>query len=590
FLVNAYTTGSQTEGRIAMTGDGRFVVVWTSYPQDGSLQGVFGRRFGPSGNPLGAEFQVNTITTGAQYAPAVDVARDGSFVVAWLQSDGSDQGVFAQRFDAAGTRVGSELQVNTFTTNRQRTPAVSTNERGDFVVVWESFLQDGSVQGIFGQRFDRNGTRVGGEFQVNAYTTGLQWNAHVDADEVGNFTVAWGSLAQDGDSFGVYAQRFGGILFTALGLDATPTLGPYRAPFASDGNGVLEPGEVVTVETSWTNVSGLAQTLTGFVSSFTGPPGPTYSVPDAFADFGVIPHGATVSCAVTGDCYRLGVSGTRPATHWDGVMTEGPTNIILGQAKLWDIHVGDSFTDVPRSSPYYRFIETLLHHGITGGCAASEYCPQGSTTREQMAVFVTVAASGPLFVPPACGAVPLFADVPPASPYCRWVEELARRGVVAGCGGGNYCPSDPVSREQMAVFVLRALDGTLDPPACTTPLFADVPASSPFCRWVEELARRGVVSGCGGGNYCPADAVTREQMAVFVLRALEPTLSPPVCTAPVFADVPASSPFCRWIEELARRGVVSGCAPGLYCPTQPVTREQMGVFLSLTFGLSLYGV
>ena len=85
--------------------------------------------------------------------------------------------------------------------------------------------------------------------------------------------------------------------------------------------------------------------------------------------------------------------------------------------------------------------------------------------------------------------------------------------------------------------------------------------------------------------------MTREQMAIFVLRTLDPNLSPPACGTPVFNDVPASSPFCRWIEELVRRGVVTGCStnPPLYCPTQPVTREQMGVFLSVTFGLTLYG-
>jgi hypothetical protein len=76
-------------------------------------------------------------------------------------------------------------------------------------------------------------------------------------------------------------------------------------------------------------------------------------------------------------------------------------------------------------------------------------------------------------------------------------------------------------------------------------------------------------------------------MSVFVLRTLDPVLDPPACTTPVFSDVPASSPFCRWVEELVRRGVVSGCATGLYCPTQPVTREQMAVFLSVTFGLTL---
>jgi len=88
--------------------------------------------------------------------------------------------------------------------------------------------------------------------------------------------------------------------------------------------------------------------------------------------------------------------------------------------------------------------------------------------------------------------------------------------VVSGCGGGNYCPKSPVSREQVAVFVLRALDPALNPPACTSAPFNDVPASSPFCRWIAELVSRGVTSGCGGGNYCPLDDVTRAQMAVFI--------------------------------------------------------------------------
>ena len=111
--------------------------------------------------------------------------------------------------------------------------------------------------------------------------------------------------------------------------------------------------------------------------------------------------------------------------------------------------------------------------------------------------------------------MPVFADVPAASPFCRYVEELARRGVTTGCGGGLFCPGAPVTRAETAVFLLRTLDPSLSPPACTTPMFGDVPASSAYCRWIEELARRGVVAGCGGGNYCPDAAVTREQMAVF---------------------------------------------------------------------------
>jgi hypothetical protein len=413
--------------------------------------------------------------------------------------------VFGRRFDAAGQPQGAEFRANTYTTGEQNFPSVAINERGDFTVVWEDDEgHDGSVSGVFGQRFDKLGNPLGQEFVVNTYTTGYQILPSVGMDEVGNFIVAWPSRDQDGSGFGVYAQRFGGILFPALGLDASPTLGPGPDSFASDGNGVLEPGETVVVETFWHNVSGVAQgPIGGHVNAFTGPPGPTYVVPDPNASFGVIPNGQTVGCSVTGDCYTVGVSGTRPVTHWDGVMEEGVNTIILGQAKLWALHVGESFTDVPRTSPFYRFIETLLHNGVTGGCSGTLYCPQNSTSREQMAVFVLVAAEGATFRPVPCGAVAMFNDVPASSAFCPWVEELARRGVVAGCGGGNYCPSAPVSREQMAVFVLRTLDGDLNPPACTTPVFADVPASSPFCRWIEELARRGVVSGCGGATTVP---------------------------------------------------------------------------------------
>src|SRR4029079_16292958 len=155
------------------------------------------------------------------------------------------------------------------------------------------------------------------------------------------------------------------------------------------------------------------------------------------------------------------------------------------------------------------------------------------------------------------------------------------------------CPQLEVSREQMSVFVLAAREGPgWAPDQCVqgNQQFPDVPFDSPYCPWIEELYNRQVVAGCGSDLFCPTAPVTREQMAVFVLRTLDGTLDPPACTTPMFPDVPASSPFCRWIEELVRRGVVTGCGGGNYCPTAPVSREQMGVFLSVTFGLTLYGL
>ena len=196
-------------------------------------------------------------------------------------------------------------------------------------------------------------------------------------------------------------------------------------------------------------------------------------------------------------------------------MTVDPT----GQTKTWTLHIGNSFTDVPTSNGFYRFIETILHRNVTGGCSGTAYCPANNTTRDAMAVFVLVSKEGSGYNPPACvQGSEAFNDVPFDNPFCKWIEELARRGVVGGCGGGAYCPSGPATREQMAVFVLRTLDPALNPPLCVqgAEVFNDVPFDSPFCKWIEELARRQVVSGCGGGAYCPTSPVSREQMSVFL--------------------------------------------------------------------------
>jgi hypothetical protein len=279
---------------------------------------------------------------------------------------------------------------------------------------------------------------------------------------------------------------------------------------------VLEPAESAQVRPSWRNVSDAAQTFGGQLTGFGGAPGPVYAIDDGQAAYGTVAAGGTVQCT---DCYgvSIGLPSGRPAVHLDATALETITPDALGQRKRFILHVGDSFNDVAGSSPFYKFIETLLHNDVTAGCGATTYCPAASTTREQMAPFVLVAREGGGYTPPACG-VPVFGDVPASSPFCRWIEELARRGVVNGCAPGLYCPTADVTREQMAVFVLRTLDPTLSPPACVagSELFADVPASSGFCRWIEELARRGVVTGCGGGNYCPGAPVTREQMSVFL--------------------------------------------------------------------------
>ena len=181
-----------------------------------------------------------------------------------------------------------------------------------------------------------------------------------------------------------------------------------------------------------------------------------------------------------------------------------------------------------------------------------------------------------------------FADVPPAYWAFQYIESLAASGITGGCGGGNYCPGNNVTRAQMAVFLERGMRGSsFVPPPATGFLFADVGATDFAAGYIEQLAEDGITSGCGGGNYCPNSNVTRAQMAVFLLRAKYGAFySPPQATG-VFLDVPIGSFADGWIEQLALEGITGGCGGGNYCPSDPVSRAQMAVFLVRAFSLPI---
>ncbi len=181
-----------------------------------------------------------------------------------------------------------------------------------------------------------------------------------------------------------------------------------------------------------------------------------------------------------------------------------------------------------------------------------------------------------------------FLDVPQPDPFHPFVETLFRAGITAGCHGGNFCRDSALPRKQMAVLLLRSKYGAghVPPPASGT-LFGDVPASDPYASWIEELAGLGITGGCGGTNFCPESPVTRRQMAAFLLKTREGSAHVPPPAAGLFGDVPAADPFAPWVEELYGEGITGGCqaSPLLYCPHNPNTRGQMAVFLVKTFAL-----
>ena len=198
------------------------------------------------------------------------------------------------------------------------------------------------------------------------------------------------------------------------------------------------------------------------------------------------------------------------------------TNITVDQTSQNYIASVTTFADVPVTYWAYSWIERLYAAGITAGCSTIplNYCPDESVTRAQMAVFLERGVHGSTYQPPDVGAGTGFTDVATSYWAAAWIKQLAADGITAGCGGGNYCPEDPVTRAQMALFLLRARYGAAyTPPAVGSSTgFNDISTSYWAAAWIKQLAAEGITTGCGSGNYCPEDPVTRAQMAIFLVR------------------------------------------------------------------------
>lgn len=254
FPVSAILTAVGQQSAVEVAPDGSFVVVWnssTSTGTDSHLSSIQARRFSASGASIGAPFQVNTYTTGAQVAPAVAIDADGEFLVVWSSngSPGDDFGSYsvqAQRYEADGDPMGGQFQLNSYTTGRQDGPHAAYLSTGEFVVVWSSGGSAGTdtapSYSVQMRRFDTVGAPVAPELQVNSYTTGNQRGPNVGIDGSGAFVVVWGgsNSPDPGETFGVVARRVdsGG---TPIGNDfpanSYTTGGQFGAEVAVRANG-----------------------------------------------------------------------------------------------------------------------------------------------------------------------------------------------------------------------------------------------------------------------------------------------------------------------------------------------------------------
>jgi hypothetical protein len=266
--VNSAIGAQHADPALAVLGDGSLVVLWSSYGQDGSMQGVYGQRLDAAGDRLGAEFRVNQFAAYNQRGPAVCALEGGGFAVAWVseqQSYENSVDVFARRFDSAGIPLGDEFRLNT-ANNVCATPALSPGWNGGFVaawserhlpdltnmwdvvagaydatgspvavpavvhehrlnsqfsptiaslgetrlIAWNSLWQDGARDGVYGQLMTASG-RAGSEFRINTTTASQQMEPAVAGDGAGRFLVAWSGYVGGGASFEIMGQRYAGV-------------------------------------------------------------------------------------------------------------------------------------------------------------------------------------------------------------------------------------------------------------------------------------------------------------------------------------------------------------------------------------------
>ena len=493
----------------------------------------------------------------------------------------------------------------------------------------EGGLAEGPGPEFFGATGGGGGNGLGTVFKIDANGTFTSLHDFADAD--GSYPYAGLARAGDGNFYGTTEAGGDHGFGTAYRIDSlgnfasihsfagalTEGASPEGALLpASDGNlygttnigGSGFEGTIFRMDTA-----GNLTTIHNFDQPFFGEPAPTAplleNTPGEF-------YGVALSFWPYGEVFRVDTAGTITPVHdftgsADGFRPRAPLvktadGTLYGSAngvfRLLPQAAVPTLSSLEPSSGCAAGGGSVIVHGhhFHGGVAATfggldatgiyfdresrlvaiaPALPAGTLQD----VTVTNADATSVTLPDAWLAD--FLDVPGSHLFHDFIEAIFRSGITAGCGGGAYCPNAPVTRAQMAVFLLKAEHGSAHtPPACQG-TFADVPCPSLFADWIEELAAEGITAGCGGGNYCPTSPVRRDQMAVFLLKGEHgSSYVPPPC-AGIFGDVTCPSTFANWIEQLAAESITGGCGGGNYCPGNANTRGQMAVFLVKTFGL-----
>jgi len=285
-------------------------------------------------------------------------------------------------------------------------------------------------------------------------------------------------------------------------------------------NGVIEPNETISLEGRLIN-RGTADATSISATLTTTSPIEILKADASYPDLQANEEGSCLSC------YEIQAPLiNRTGTHWDFDVTELSTCDLCNSYPFkFTFHVGNSFTDVLSSNIFYKFVETVLHYNITGGCTQELYCPASTVQRQHMAKFICRAmnaAQQESCVLNSCAGI--FTDVLNSNLFCSDIEALYKIGIIAGCDTNplRYCPNQNTNRAAMAKFICNAMQ-YIKTDSCPTyaceEIFDDVSSSNPFCSYIEALYKIGVISGCTETSYCPASYILRGQMAKFLVNA-----------------------------------------------------------------------
>jgi hypothetical protein len=390
FMVNTFTEFSQTNPDVAVASDGSFIIVWDSWYQDGGDRGVYAQRFDASGNPVGNEFRVNSTIQYSQSRPRVAYLHSGGFIILWESWQQeivtpSGYGIFARLYDAAGNGISEEIQVNSYTNDYQWFGDVLVNSDDSFTVTWCSWEQDGFDGGIYLQQFDSNGEKNGAEIIVNTTKVQYQWLPRIVGWPDGKFAVVWSSWKQDGSREGIFAQYFNAdgarISLEAQVNQYSPS---YQwEPDACIGN----ENELIVTWSSWGQFGSDYEIIARrFMPLF--PDGLLFP-DDIFHPLGrstshVIVH-VIDSTALTGDTYNLFfqkegsepvVAGLLNTGNGDTLITDFP--IDRGEANFYQMPLTDGF--VVQVVPEFDLKLNLSRSGFVNNSGTNLILSVGSPT------------------------------------------------------------------------------------------------------------------------------------------------------------------------------------------------------------------